>query len=168
MENLLIKKLELATEMLKMSEAVDFSERTKCISKAIDMILDANLLKHRHAEWYDEAAWNNFVKNTEGIVRKNFDIVTIHAMKELSGFEIQWITDDWQSWQQLCILLSEIEFLKETYKDYISEEEFEALEMDSVVDFLKSVNGGGDLPEEYIPESMPESHWWWWYPANEE
>jgi len=168
MENLLIKKLDIAADMLEKSGTADFAERVNYINKVIDLIFDANLLKERHPEWYNEPVWNNFVKNTEGIMRKNLDKVALHAMKQLSGFEIQWIADGWQSWQQLCILLSEMEFLKETYKSYISEEDFEMIEMDSVVDFSKSVNGGGYLPEEYIPEAMPVSHWWWWYPANEE
>ena len=163
MNKLLTQKLDTATHALKQAAADRFTNNTVSIKKAIEAIYQACLLNQPD----DEAEWQDFARNTATDVKACLYNISGYVTLQSVDFDIQWISDDWQSWRQLCRLLSELTFLSDIYRRYISEERLEILGCDELEALLKSLSEAGDLPDEYIPDGIPDSHWWWWYPEQD-
>lgn len=70
-------------------------------------------------------------------------------------------------WYELCLRRSVIQILLD---DYMETPVAEFINLDDVSDLdieLRRVGlEQGPIPEEFIPNGLPESHWWWHYPKE--
>lgn len=162
MANLLTQQLDIAARAFKQAAADRFTNNSDAIKMAMSALFSACLLKHQNPELYTETEWQTFAEGTVADVRACLYSIGAYVAKTKFGFDVQWISDDWQSWRKLCRLLSEIAFLMETYHAYISDDDFEVLGRKDVEEFLNTISGEGDLPSDYIPDGIPDSHYWWY------
>lgn len=101
---------------------------------------------------------------TAPLAASNIELIGDLVTDEIWKCYATWVHEDWQSWQALCLLRSQLEFMKQLYQPAIPSEQFATEDLRLLDKTIEEHCGGGYLPEEFIPYGVPPSHYWWWLP----
>lgn len=103
-------------------------------------------------------------KATSPLAEEALEYVGSYVSNQVWRTDVSWEHEDWETWQNLCYLRSQLAFLYEMYSKYIDIATFEVTDIESLNKKLDENAGSGYLPKKYIPNGIPINHYWWWLP----
>ncbi len=162
---MLLNTLEQIKNAWEKALALNYPDKKYWLQTALANIFSLN------TGWYldklpeEVPGWEKWLAETALLMKKSYNGLITYMNMTIGNHEIQWITDDWTSHRELCLLRSQLEFLMETYQDFLSEDEIAGFELESFDQQLRELQSGGTIPDAFVPAGVPETHWWW-YPGS--
>lgn len=144
-----------------------YVDPSKDINRALKFFFIIELKRNTTNHPKDLELWDIWVGNTAPLVERCITNISISVDSLILDRKIQWISEDWESWQELCCLRSTLTFLKKAYSEEIDIDDLNRINLKQIDEFLEQVEGEGHLPSHLVPEGIPDNHWWWRYPVEQ-